>query len=181
MKVALFLIDKFEDIEALAPIDILRRAGITVDTISITDKNTVNSARNVTVLADKVINNINFEDYEMIILPGGPGTKNYFNSELLIEKLKEFSNNKKLAAICAAPTVLSNIGLLDRKKAICFPACETELINDGAILVENAKVVTDGNITTSRAAGTAIDFALELVKVLLGEEKSIEIKNQIVY
>lgn len=181
MKAALFLVDGFEEMEALAPVDILRRAEVTVDTVSITSENIVRSSRNVVVLADKVIEDIDFNDYAMIILPGGPGTKNYFSSELLLKKLKEFSVSKKIAAICAAPTVLSKIGLLDGKKATCFPACENDLIEDGAILIENAKVVRDGNIVTGRAAGTAIDFALELVKVLVSEEKSLEIKKQIVY
>ena len=119
-------------------------------------------------------------EYEMFVIPGGPGTENYYSSEILLEKLKEFSLTKKIAAICAAPSVLSTLGILVGRKAVCFPFYEEKIVEDGAVLVlEN--VVTDGNIITSRGAGTAIDFALEIVKVLLGGEKSIEIKNQILY
>lgn len=180
MTVALFLVEGFEEIEALSPVDLLRRAGVEVDTISITNSNKVVSSRKVTVLTDKLIENINFDKYEMIILPGGPGVENYYNSELLLEKIKEFSKNKKISAICAAPTVFAKLGLLEGKKAVCFPACEDDLVKGGANLVRE-KVVTDGNITTSKAAGTAIDFGIELVKVLVGEEKSKQIKEQIYY
>ena len=179
-KVVLFLVEGFEEIEAMAPIDLMRRAGITVDTVSITKEKNVVSSRGVTVLADKVINEINFEEYEMIVLPGGPGTDNYMKSDKLREKLKEFSIEKKVAAICAAPTILSALGLLKGKKAVCFPSCESEIIKDGAIL-EVKNVVKDGNIITGRAAGTAIDFALEIVKELVGEEKAEKIANQIAY
>ena len=179
-KVALFLVEGFEEIEAMAPIDLMRRAGITVDTVSITKEKNVISSRGVTVLTDKVIDEINFEEYEMIVLPGGPGTDNYMKSDKLREKLKEFSIEKKVAAICAAPTILSALGLLKGKKAVCFPSCESEIIKDGAIL-EVKNVVKDGNIITGRAAGTAIDFALEIVKELVGEEKAEKIANQIAY
>ncbi len=179
-KVLMFLVEGFEEIEAMAPLDILRRAGVSVDTVSITEDNKVISSRKVTVLSDKLIKDVNFDEYEMIILPGGPGTDNYLKSEILLKKLKEFSVNKKIAAICAAPTVLSSLGILKGKKAVCFPACEETLIKDGAILTVE-KVITDGNIITSRAAGTALDFGLEIVKELLGEEISLKIKAQIVY
>ena len=95
-KVLIFLVDGFEEIEAMAPIDLLRRAGITADTISINENNKVTSSRKITVLTDKTIDEINFENYEMIVLPGGPGTENYMKSEKLLEKLKEFSINRKL-------------------------------------------------------------------------------------
>ncbi|EEY35741.1 DJ-1 family glyoxalase III, partial [Pseudoleptotrichia goodfellowii] len=149
-KVVLFLVEGFEEIEAMAPIDLMRRAGITVDTVSITKEKNVISSRGVTVLTDKVIDEINFEEYEMIVLPGGPGTDNYMKSDKLREKLKEFSIEKKVAAICAAPTILSALGLLKGKKAVCFPSCESEIIKDGAIL-EVKNVVKDGNIITGRA------------------------------
>ena len=154
-KVLVFLVNGFEEIEAMAPIDLLRRAGITADTVSINEDNQVTSSRKIRVLTDKTIDEINFENYEMIVLPGGPGTENYMKSEKLLEKLKEFSINRKLGAICAAPTILSALGILNGKQAICFPACEPDLIKDGAIIV-NQDVVKDNNIITSRGAGTAI-------------------------
>ena len=179
-KVLVFLVNGFEEIESMAPIDLLRRAGIIVDTVSINEDNQVTSSRKIRVLTDKTIDEINFENYEMIVLPGGPGTENYMKSEKLLEKLKEFSINRKLGAICAAPTILSALGILKGKQAICFPACEPDLVKDGAIIV-NQDVVKDNNIITSRGAGTAIDFSLTLIEELLGKDKSQEIKEQILY
>ena len=179
-KAALFLVDGFEEIEALAPVDILRRAGIEVDTVSITDSRSITSSRKITVISDKLMKDIDFNEYEILILPGGPGTDNYYSSESLLEKLKEFSIMKKVAAICAAPSVLSSLGILKGKKAICFPAYEERIIEDGAILTLS-NTVTDGNIITNRGAGTAIDFALEIVKMIEGEMKSEEIRKQILY
>ena len=179
-KVLVFLVNGFEEIEAMAPIDLLRRAGIIVDTVSINEDNQVTSSRKIRVLTDKTIDEINFENYEMIVLPGGPGTENYMKSEKLLEKLKEFSINRKLGAICAAPTILSALGILNGKQAICFPACEPDLIKDGAIIV-NQDVVKDSNIITSRGAGTAIDFSLALIEELLGKNKSHEIRKEILY
>ena len=179
-KVLVFLVNGFEEIEAMAPIDLLRRAGIIVDTVSINEDNQVTSSRKIRVLTDKTIDEINFENYEMIVLPGGPGTENYMKSEKLLEKLKEFSINRKLGAICAAPTILSALGILYGKQAIGFPACEPDLIKDGAIIV-NQDVVKDNNIITSRGAGTAIDFSLALIEELLGKNKSHEIRKEILY
>ena len=179
-KVLVFLVNGFEEIDAMAPIDLLRRAGIIVDTVSINEDNQVTSSRKIRVLTDKTIDEINFENYEMIVLPGGPGTENYMKSEKLLEKLKEFSINRKLGAICAAPTILSALGILNGKQAICFPACEPDLIKDGAIIV-NQDVVKDNNIITSRGAGTAIDFSLALIEELLGKNKSHEIRKEILY
>ena len=161
-KVAIFLADGFEEVEAIAPIDLLRRAEIDVDTVSLTDENLVQSARKVKVVADKVINELDFDKYDMLVLPGGPGHKNYFKSQLLLDKVLEFSKDVK------------------NKKAICFPACESNLLAGNPILTHE-KVVVDGNIITSRSAGTAIDFALEIISQLLGNEKSKEISKEIVY
>ena len=158
-KVAVFLADGFEEVEAIAPIDLLRRAEIEVDTVSLTDESLVTSARKVKVVADKVINEINFDKYDMLILPGGPGHENYFKSQLLLDKV---------------------LGILENKKAICFPACENGLL-EGKPILTRERVVVDGNIVTSRSAGTAIDFALEIISQLLGSKKSKEIKDEIVY
>ena len=181
-KVAIFLTNGFEEIEAITPIDLLQRAGITVDTISITEENLVESARKLKILADKVIKEIDFLEYDMLVLPGGPGFKNYFDSQLLLDKIVEFSKdleNKKVAAICAAPTVLSNLGILEGKKAICFPACEEDLLKGNPILTRE-RVVKDGNIITSRSAGTALDFTLEIISELLNKETAEKISEEIV-
>lgn len=181
-KVAVFLANGFEEIEAITPIDLLQRAGIAVDTVSITEDNLVESARKVRVLADKVIKEINFSEYDMLVLPGGPGFKNYFSSQLLLDNIIEFSKNvknKKVAAICAAPIVLSTLGILEGKKAVCFPACEEDLLKGKPILTKD-RVVTDGNIITSRSAGTALDFALEIISELLGKKEAEKIADEIV-
>ncbi|RRD41092.1 DJ-1/PfpI family protein [Leptotrichia sp. OH3620_COT-345] len=180
IKVLLFFVEGFEELEAMAPVDLLRRAGIEVDTVSITQDKHVISSRKITVLADKIIDDVDFEEYKMLVLPGGPGTDNYMKSKKLLEKVKEFSERKKVAAICAAPTILSRLGILKGKKAICFPSCEEEIVEKGAVLTKE-NVVTDGNIITSRGAGTAIDFALEIIRELEGKEKSQKIAKQIVY
>lgn len=180
-KVLVFLVDGFEEIEALAPIDLLRRAGVEVVTVSIKEEKAVMSSRNVKVFTDEILKNIKFDEYDMIVLPGGPGYINYNNSTILLEKIKQFVQNKKIAAICAAPVILANLGILNGVESVCFPACVDELKEKGAIVLENEKVITRGNITTSKSAGTAIDFALELINVLCGEETSLKIKNQIIY
>ena len=181
-KVAIFLANGFEEIEAITPIDLLQRAGIEVDTVSITEDNLVESARKVRVLADKIIKEINFLEYDMLVLPGGPGFKNYFDSQLLLDNVVRFSKdteNKKVAAICAAPTVLSSLGILEGKKAVCFPACEEDLLKGKPILTKD-RVVTDGNIITSRSAGTALDFSLEIIGELLGKKEAEKIADEIV-
>ncbi|WP_369712262.1 DJ-1 family glyoxalase III [Leptotrichia sp. HSP-342] len=181
-KVAVFLVDGFEEIEAVTPIDLLQRAGITVDTISITKDNLVESARKMKILTDKIIDEINFSEYDMLILPGGPGVKNYFNSQILLDNILKFSKddeNKKIAAICAAPTVLASLKILEGKKAVCFPACEEDLLKGKAILVKE-RAVTDGNIITGRSAGTAMDFSLMIISEFLGREIAEKIAKEIV-
>ncbi len=179
-KVLIFLVDGFEEIEAMTPIDLLRRAEIYVDTVSINENKNITSSRGVTILADKTIDEIDFSEYGMIVLPGGPGTDNYKKSPKLMEKLKEFAVNKKVAAICAAPTILSALGILTGKKAVCFPSLENVIVKDGAVPGEG-NVVKDGNIITSKGAGTSIDFALEIISELMGKDKSEKIAKQIIY
>ena len=182
MKAAEFIVEGFEQIEALTTVDLLRRAGITVDTISVFDEKNVKSSHNVIIETDKNMKDIDFDDYDMLILPGGPGTGNYEKSDLLLEKLLDFSknNNKYIGAICAAPGVLARLGILKDKKAVSFPGVESDLEKNGAVLLRE-NVVTDGKITTSRGAGTAVDFSLRLIEVLKGKDEADRIAEQIVY
>ncbi|MDR2878481.1 MAG: DJ-1/PfpI family protein [Fusobacteriales bacterium] len=182
MKVAEFIVEGFEQIEAVTPVDILRRAGITVDTVSVSDRKKVKSSHDVVIETDKNMKDINFDDYEMLILPGGPGTENYEKSDFLMEELLNFSKNKKkyIAAICAAPGVLARLGILKNKKAVSFPSVESDLEKNGAVLLRE-NVITDGNITTSRGAGTAVDFSLRLIEILKGKDEAERIAKQIVY
>ena len=181
-KVAVFLADGFEEVEAITPVDLLQRAGIAVDTVSITDDNLVESARKVKILADKVIGEIDFSEYDMLVMPGGSGTGNYFKSQFLLDNVLKFSKdteNKRVAAICAAPTVLASLGILEGKNAVCFPACEDDLLKGKAIL-KKERAVVDGNIITSRSAGTAMDFSLAIIGELLGKEVAERIAKEIV-
>jgi len=181
MKVCAFLTDGFETVECFAVVDILKRAGIDVDTISITGKKEVVSAQNVTVVADYLFGSYEFDKSELLFLPGGPGTKNYFDRKVLMNLLVEYNERgNKLAAICAAPSVFGKLGFLKGKKAVCFPGFEDSL--EGAIcLGDSVNVVTDGNITTSRGMGTSIDLGLELVKLLVDEKTSKDLAKKIQY
>ena len=173
--IAVFLANGFEEIEALAVVDILRRANLDVATIGIGESTAV-GAHQIPVIVDISENELNLSDLDAIILPGGmPGTLNLEKSEIVQEALRyAMDNNLHVGAICAAPSILGHAGYLQGKKATCYPGFETELT--GAILV-NDGVVTDGNITTGCGPGVAIDFALELVRVLVSAEKAEEIRR----
>lgn len=164
MKVALLLAPGFEELEALTPVDILRRAGIEIDTIAISDR-AVTGSHGITVIADKVQGEVTLSDYGAVIFPGGmPGSVNLdasdFSDKMIDAVLK---NGGRLAAICAAPLVLGRRGLLNGKRATCFPGFEGEL--SGAVIT-NSDVVTDGNITTASGMPAAYAFANELAKLL---------------
>lgn len=179
-KAYLFLADGFEEIEGLTAVDILRRAGIDVCTVSIMGKKEITGAHQIEVKADALYENCDFADGDMFILPGGmPGTRYLGEHPGLCQLLKEnAADGTQLAAICAAPSVLGDLGLLYGKKAICYPGFESRLT--GAE-VTFEKVVTDGNITTSMGMGTAIPFALRLVAILAGEKTAAEVKGSIRY
>lgn len=179
-KAYLFLADGFEEIEGLTVVDILRRAGVDICTVSIMGRNQITGAHNIEVKADALYENCCFADGDMFILPGGmPGTKYLGEHKALCQLLQEKAKDgAQVAAICAAPSVLGDLGLLGGKKAICYPGCESRLA--GAILTFE-KVVTDGNITTSMGMGTAIPFALRLAAILTGEENASQVKQSIRY
>lgn len=175
MKVNLFLAEGFEEIEAISVVDILRRAEIEIETVSITNKREVKGAHNITVLSDILFEQADFSKVDMLILPGGqPGTKNLSEHAGLKVQLCEFSMQKKwIAAICAAPTVLGKHGLLDGVSAVCYPGYEKQLIK-AKINCEDSTVV-DKNIITSQGPGTAFQFAFKIVEVL----KSLEVANSV--
>ena len=165
-KAIVFLADGFEEIEALTTVDLLRRAGIVVETASIMEELFVTGAHDVAVKADVMAENAGYEDADIVILPGGgEGTQNLGNSSIVKDKCIEFAAHKMCAAICAAPTVLASIGILEGKKATCYPGMEAYM--HGASCT-GEMVVVDGNIITGRAPGAAAGFALELIKQLLG-------------
>ena len=157
-----FLADGFEEIEALAPTDILRRGGKEVKTVAIIGKSAV-GAHGIEVLCDIALKDIK-DDAEMLILPGGmPGTKNLADSEKLVDLLKKAYENKiPIGAICAAPSILGELGLLKDKKATCFPGFEGYL---DCLEVSDDFVIIDGNIITAKGAGAALDFGFALLSV----------------
>ena len=179
-KVSVILADGFEEVEALTVVDLLRRATIYVDTVSITEDYTVHGAHGINVQTEDLFEEVNFVESDMIVLPGGmPGTKNLDAHAGVRRVVKGFyDEGKKIAAICAAPTVLGNMGLLKGKRVSCYPSMEKEI--QGAVISGGA-VTVDGNIITSRGVGTAIDFALKLIEVLSGPAKAKEIAESIVY
>ena len=171
-----FLAEGFEEIEALTPVDVLRRAGLSVQTVSVMDEQIVAGAHGVPVLADKMFAEINPEDAEMILLPGGlPGATNLDAHEGLSQLILDFAEaDKPLAAICAAPLVLGNRGLLQGKKATCYPGFETYL--QGAEYTA-ALVEKDGNIITGKGPGAAMEFAFAIVEKYCGMDKVNELKQ----
>ncbi len=180
MKTAIFLTSGFEEIEALTVVDILRRAKISCDMISVDDDMEVTGAHGIEVKADSLISQIDFEEYECMILPGGsPGWQNLEKSQYLMKRLEEFIQKGKLVcAICGAPTILGRKGYLNDKTAVCYPSLESEL--KGAY-VPDEEVVRDGNIITSRGVGTAIAFSAEIIRAVLDDETAEEILKAIVY
>ena len=179
-KTAIFLANGFEEIEALTVVDLLRRAQIEISMVSISDNYEVTGSHNIPVKADKLFNEVDFDEVDMIILPGGmPGTTNLFNCEPLKEKITEFNNSGKLlSAICAAPTVYGKMGLLNGKKACCYPGCEKDLLGAETTTDE---VTVDGNFTTSRGMGTAIPFGLAIIERFQGKQAADEMAAKIVY
>lgn len=179
--VYVFLADGFEEIEALTPVDLLRRAGVEVNTVSIyPDRTNVTGARRIAVVADTTIDKAAPAKDDIIVLPGGmPGTVNLLGCDKLMGMVDDHNaKGGHIAAICAAPAkILGTKGLLKGKNATCYPGLENLL--DGATPVIKT-VVTDGNITTSRGLGTAVDFACELITLVLGKEKSDEIRTSVV-
>ena len=171
----IFLTTGFEEIEALATIDILRRGGVNIQSVSLTGDRTVTGGHQISVIADYLFEDVDFADAQMLIIPGG--TVKINEHEGLKREILAFADQGKLlAAICAAPMVLGGLGLLQNKKATCYPGYEKYLIGAN---VTDAPVTVDGNITTGRAAGCTIEFALQLLRQLKGEKVAEDIKQKI--
>lgn len=174
------LADGFEEVEAVTTVDLLRRAGIGVCTVSIGKERCVRGAHGIPVEADCIFADVNFDEVEMILLPGGmPGTTNLLECRPLTDQLKAFAaDNRPLGAICAAPMVLAACGILSGKKATIYAGMESYLKD--AVCTEGT-VVKDGNIITSKGPGTAMDFGLALIAFLAGEEKAEEVRSGLLY
>jgi 4-methyl-5(b-hydroxyethyl)-thiazole monophosphate biosynthesis len=179
--VYIHLADGFEEIEALTAFDLLKRAGIGVETVSVMNSLSVQGAHGLQVFCDLLFEDADYDACDMIVLPGGmPGAKNLSEQEQLVEKLHVFANQgRPIAAICAAPGyVLGLHGILKGRKATCYPGYE-EFFENATFIDEN--VVVDGNIITSKGPATAIDFALAIIGALKGSEVEAQIAKDILY
>lgn len=179
-RIGIFMADGCEEIEGLTVVDIARRAGIEIDTISITGQKKVTGSHKVSFEADVISEQVDFSIYEGIVLPGGmPGTLHLGENDTVKRVIREFAEaGKMVAAICAAPGVLGQEGLLAEKKAVCHPGFEEKL---AGAKVSFEPVMRDGNIITSRGMGTAIPFALEIVRYFADDAAVDKIKAGLVY
>ncbi len=176
--VYMFLAEGFEEIEALCPLDLLRRAGVCVKTVSVGDGDFVTGSHGISVKADMKESDFADEGPEMVILPGGlPGTTNLEASKAVEKAICDaLASDAYICAICAAPSVLGKRGYLRGKEAICYPGFEKYL--DGATVSEK-KVIRDGKIITGAGMGVALDFGLALVAALCGEQKAAELRQAV--
>ncbi len=170
------LIEGFEEVEAVSIIDILRRAEVDV-TVAGVEKTLVPGSHTIRLTADRMLTEVRERDFDLVVLPGGPGTGNLGRSSLVRSIVERHANQGRwVAAICAAPTILAGLGLLEGKTAACHPSVESRM--NGANLVHDP-VAVDGKFITSRGAGTAVLFALALVRHLVGKEKADDIAGRI--
>lgn len=175
-KVALFMIDGFEETEALATVDILRRGGVDVTTVSLGEGKVLTGRSNVRVEADRMFDEIQSASFDMLVIPGG--TIAYIEHDGLLRLVQAYhGEGKKLAAICAAPALFGKLGLLHGKRAVIYPGMEEWL--KGATL-GNEIVETDGNITTSKGPGTTVYFALRLLLILCGESVAQKVAHEFI-
>lgn len=179
-KVYAFIADGSEEVELLAVVDVLLRGGQEVKLVSVSGKKEVVGAHHIVLQADYEFSQVDPKDGDVLFLPGGmPGTRNLAAHEGLCRALLEAdASGRRVAAICAAPSILGGLGLLKGKTATCYPGYEKELT--GASFTKTG-VVTDGNITTARGLGYALDLGIELLRVLAGEQCAKQVKESIQY
>ena len=176
--IAVLLANGFEEIEALTPVDMLRRAGLVVTTFAVGEDRLVTGSHGISVMADELIAHASAEELDALILPGGmPGTLG-LDASAEVDALVRAASDKGalIGAICAAPLVLGRRGLLAGKRAVCYPGFENELA--GATVVDEP-VVTDGKTVTAKGMGAALPFAKELVRLLVSEDASKKITDSI--
>lgn len=178
--ICVFFATGYEEIEALTVVDILKRAGISTKMVSVTGQDMVTGSHNISVKMDALFEEIDFSDVEMIVLPGGmPGTKHLEAHEGLMKQVDLFhAEGKTISAICAAPSILGHRGVLQGKRACCYPSFEEDL--KGAQVVFEPCVV-DGHVTTARGMGAAIDFALAIIERYQGKEAANQMAEKIIY
>ncbi|NOX71980.1 MAG: DJ-1/PfpI family protein [Candidatus Micrarchaeota archaeon] len=174
-KILLPLADGFEEIEAISVMDVLRRAGFDVIVTGL-PSSIVEGAHGLKIIADKKIDNVNMDEFDALVLPGGnPGYKNLGKSKKIMDAICAFEESGKLvAAICASPTLLAEAGILKERKATVYPGMEREIPRP-----RDGNVVVDDNVITSKGPGTAIEFALKIVEILDGKENADILKRKL--
>ena len=179
-KIGMMVANGYEEVEMLTVVDLLRRAGMTCDIISVSGEKELTSSHKVTVIADLLYEEADFDSYDALAIPGGmPGTTNLGAHAGVCEQLKKaYADGRMIAAICAAPTVFGKLGLLEGKKAICYPGMEDQLTG-AEVTYEPAG--RDGIIISCRGLGSAIDFGLAIIAFYEGEEAAAALAEKIVY
>lgn len=180
MKSLIFLANGFETCEALITVDMLRRAGITIDTVTLNADKRVTSSHQVEIFADYTLDQVDPSEYDLLILPGGKvGTKNLEEDERVIDAVKNhIKNNKLMAAICAAPSILGHLGKLREKKYTCYPTFD-EASFGGEYM--DILAIKDGKLITARGMGATIEFAREIIREVAGEEVLKQVENGMQY
>lgn len=175
MKVAVYFATGYEEVEALSVVDVLRRGGIEVLMLGADGKKAVSSRNNVSINVDALVEEVNHEELDMMVLPGGiPGVTNLMANETLVANLKKFREEGKwLAAICAAPSILGKLGLLQGEQATCYPGYEKELLGCEH---RAERVVVSRHTITAIGAGASLDFGYKILEVLKGKEVSDQIR-----
>lgn len=170
-RISVHLAEGFEEVEAISIIDVLRRADLDVVVVSVTGKTEVTGAHQIKVVADMLFENVNYDQVDMIVLPGGiPGATNLDAHSGLTRMIRKFDSEKKsLAAICAAPLVFGNLDILNGKQAVCYPGYEKYLKGAEVLAIP---VVESGNVITGRGAGVSMKFALKIVERMVSLEKA---------
>ena len=178
--VAILLGKGFEEAEAVVPADLLRRAGVEVRLVGVGGRQ-VTSSHGITITADLTLEELDRDQVELLMLPGGMGGVETLSGDVRAQALIQhcYNEGRWLAAICAAPTILANLGMLDRRNAVCYPGME-ELMGS-AVVQKGAGVVVDGHMITAEAAGSAFPFGLKLVEILCGSEAAARLVHEIHY
>ncbi len=180
MKGMILLANGFEDMEMITTLDLLRRANIEVYTFAVKDENKVLSQSRVYYESDYLLKDAILSEYDFLVIPGGKAVFNDLNSDVVNNVVLDFVKREKLiASICAAPTILGKLGLLENKNFTCFPSLDGDVT--GGIYMKQSKVEVAGKYITSRSAGTAIEFALKIIEELKGIEEANRIQNVIYY
>ncbi|XMB71771.1 DJ-1/PfpI family protein [Mycoplasmatota bacterium WC30] len=180
MKFVCLLADKFEDMEALATVALLRRAGIEIDLVSVFNKKIVIGSHGTKVVVDKPLKKVNESEYDGLLIPGGGHSYVLRQTDSVIELVSQFFEHKKwLMAICAAPTVFGMMGIMDGRKYISFPGTEKEM--GKAIRMNDLPVVRDGLFITARSVGVVYDFVFEIIKTIYNQKAVEKLKKNIVF